>query len=100
MKQAMTIVAHLNEPDLLRTLVEKISSLNVDLGYSGFVLPGPWKAIETSSTQAYVLGSFALLSEEDIPVRENKIPFASCFLFTCIKYKNGDFNLEWSSSLS
>jgi hypothetical protein len=100
MKHAMSITANLNEPILLRTVVETLASRHVDMGYSKTVIPHQWKAIETSCIQAYVLGTFDVQANGNTIEEQMNIPFASCFLFTCIKGKYGLFNLEWSSSLS
>ena len=100
MKPPLTIIANLNEPGLLKTLVEIIASNHLDRGYSKVAVPQRWKAIETSCTQAYVLGTFDLHTEGGIAEALFRIPFTSSFLFTCIKDDNGAFNLEWSMSLS
>ena len=100
MKQELSITANLNEPDLLKTMVETLASRHIDMGYSNIVVPGKWKAIETSCIMAYVLGTFDLQAKGVDMKEQINIPFASCFLFTCIKGKYGLFNLEWSSSLS
>ncbi|MEP7164299.1 MAG: hypothetical protein ABI741_06375 [Ferruginibacter sp.] len=99
MKQEISITANLNEPDLLKTMVETLASRHIDMGYSETPVPADWKAIETSCLMAYVLGTFDLHAKGNIREQVN-MPFASCFLFTCIKGKYGLFNLEWSSSLS
>jgi hypothetical protein len=100
MKKEMTIIANLNEPCLLKTLVEMIASRHVDMGYSKATVPQQWKAIETSSTQAYVLGTFDLHTKRNKAEEQTIIPFTSSFLFTCLKDKYGSFKLVWSSSLS
>lgn len=96
----MTIMASLNQPQLLRAVVELIASRHVDLGYSKATVPSYLKAIDTSCTQAYVLGTFNLYEENDETTEPVNIPFITSFLFTCIKDRHGIFNLEWSSSLS
>ena len=100
MKQAMTIIANLIEPGLLKTLVEIIASNHMDMGYSKVAVLQRWRAIETSCTQAYVLGTFGLNTEGRDPEAGFRIPFTSSFLFTCIKDDHGSFNLEWCASLS
>lgn len=100
MKQALSITANLNEPDLLKTMVETLASRHVDMGYHNITVPGQWKAIESSCIMAYVLGNFDLKLNSNGIEEQVNMPFASCFLFTCIKGKYGLFNLEWSSSLS
>ena len=100
MKQTLNVTATLNEPGLLRTVVETLASRHVDMGYDKSVVPQQWKAVETSCIQAYVLGSFDMQVNESNPGEVINVPFASCFLFTCFKAEYGLFNLEWSLSLS
>lgn len=98
MKQNLNITATLYDPGLLRNLVEKLASRHVDMGYSKATVPQHCNAIESSSTIAYVMGTFDLeTGSGKAPV---SMPFTSCFLFTCTKEKYGIFSLEWSSSLS
>ena len=100
MKQTLNVTANLNEPLLLKTVVESLASRHVDLGFDKTPVPNQWKAIETSCIQAYVLGNFDMQDKGLFADEQINVPFASCFLFTCIKAKHGLFNLEWSSSLS
>ena len=100
MKQELNITATLNEPGLLKTVVESLASRHIDLGYDKTSVPQDFKAIETACIQAYVLGTFDMETNDNNSSEEINVPFASCFLFTCIKAKYGLFNLEWSSSLS
>ena len=100
MKNVMTIIAKLHQPGLLRTLVEMIALDHADMDYSKIAVPHRWKSIETSSTEAYVLGTLYLHSEDSIPQVAALIPFSASFLFTCMRDDNGSFNLEWGASLS
>ena len=100
MKQELSITANLHEPVLLRTVVETLASRHVDMGYSNTTTTRQWKAIETSCIMAYVLGTFNMQIKSKDKEEKVNIPFAGCFLFTCIKGKYGLFNLKWSSSLS
>ena len=95
MKQLMSISANLEQPGILRNVIEKLASRHVDRGYTNAIVPRQWKAIETSGIQATVSGTIDMHTNKEI-----NIPFDSGFLFTCIKGKNGFFNLEWSTSLS
>jgi hypothetical protein len=100
MKQEMTITANLFEPGLLTTLVESLASRHVDMGYTTATVPLEWKAIESSCIQAYVLGNFDLHTKGIEIAEKINIPFNGSFLFTCIRDKNAEFNLEWCASLS
>ena len=97
MKNVMNITASLDEPRMLKSIVEKLASRHVDMGYTRATVPNQWKAIESSCIQADVMGSFDLQAAK---ATELSIPFTGAFLFTCIKEINGLFNLEWSASLS
>lgn len=100
MKQNIRITANLNEPGTLKDLVENLASCHTDMGYCKVPVPHQWKALEISSTQAFVRGAFDVHTKTDDTVRQLIMPFTSTFLFTCIKEKCGLFNLEWSLSLS
>jgi hypothetical protein len=98
MKQLMSITANLEQPGILRNVIEKLASRHVDMGFTNAIVPRQWNAIETSGIQATVSGTIDIYKDDAF--KEVNIPFDSCFLFTCIKGKNDFFNLEWSSSLS
>jgi len=96
MKKALHITAILDQPGLLEDMVEKLAYRRYDLGYSNEVVPPPFQAIETSSTETYVSGTVSLAINDELI----HMPFITNFLFTCTKEKNGDYNLEWGTSLS
>jgi hypothetical protein len=100
MKQQMDVSANLYDPGLLTTVVEKLASRHVDLGYNNVTVPANWNAIETSTVQAYIMGTFDMQTTNLASKEQFNVPFTSCFLFTCIQEKRGAFNLEWSFSLS
>jgi hypothetical protein len=100
MNQVLQITAILDQPDLLENLVEKLASRRYDIGYSKEIVPQEWQAIETSSTETYVSGTLSfsgLTNNEDASIN---MPFITSMLFTCIKGKEDDYRLLWSSSLS
>jgi hypothetical protein len=88
--------ALLNEPYLLKDLVETLASQRPDMGYNQEKVQVGWKAIETSSIEAHVSGQLGISSEAD----EVNILFTTCFLFTCTKGKREDYQLAWVNSLS
>ncbi|MEP7164298.1 MAG: hypothetical protein ABI741_06370 [Ferruginibacter sp.] len=100
MNHAMSITAILDEPVMLKTVVEKLASRHVDMGYSKATIPQQWDPIDSSCIQADVSGTLGMHIKSIRAKEAVNIPFTGCFLFTCIKGKNGFFNLEWSSSLS
>jgi hypothetical protein len=96
----VNITATLDQPELLESLIEKLASRRYDIGYSKEAVPKDWQAVETSSTEAYVSGTLAfsgLKTDDDASIN---IPFITSMLFTCIKGKEDDYHLLWSSSLS
>ena|SRR5215467_16287253 len=98
MNKLLNIAAVLDQPDLLENLVEKLATRHYDIGFSNQVVPKDWSAIETSSTETYVSGTLQFdPADDDIFIN---MPFITSMLFTCIKDKETDYQLLWSSSLS
>jgi len=102
MKQHLHISAAFDQPEFLQSLVEKLAYRRYEYGFSKFDMPRGLKALETSSTEAYVSGNVALEFPVNTDAGEEKInmPFITCFLFTCIKGYGDPYKLIWSSSLS
>ncbi len=98
MKQDLHISAAFDQPDFLQDLVEKLAYRRYDSGYSNLPVPRGLKALETSTTEAYVSGTVSIDAGEN----EDRInmPFITCFLFTCIKGYGDPYKLIWSTSLS
>ena len=86
----------IDEIPLLKNLVEKLAHRRYDIGYADEPVPEGWKAVETSSIEAYISGSLDLLNRED----ELSLAYTTCFTFTCIKAAGGDNTLTWINSLS
>ena len=100
MNKSLNIVATVDQPGLLESLVEKLASRRYDIGYSREVVPHNWQAIETSSTETYVSGTLSfsgLMSNDDAFVN---MPFITSMVFTCIKGKEDAYRFEWGCSLS
>lgn len=99
MKTSLHISATFDNPDLIESMVEILAYKNIDSGYSKIKMPEGWQVNETSSTETYVSGSvefnFSNNKEEKI-----KMPFITCFLFTCTRGKKEPYILNWSMSLS
>jgi hypothetical protein len=95
MKKRLHITATFDQPALLQNLVEQLAYRHYDIGYSKLPVPSGFKALETSSTEAYVSGTM------QIDLNENELinmPFITCFIFTCIKEEKEPYQLIWSSS--
>jgi hypothetical protein len=100
MNQDLHITATLDQPELLESLVEKLASRRYDIGYSREVVPQDWQAVETSSTETYVSGTLSFSGIANNDDASINMPFITSMLFTCIKGKENDYRLLWSSSLS
>ena len=102
MKENLHISAAFDEPEFLQNLVERLAYRRYEFGFSKMKVPGGLKALETSSTEAYVSGTIALEFPVDTETGEERInmPFITCFLFTCIKGYGDPYKLIWSTSLS
>lgn len=93
---AISITATLVESQLLTNLVEKLAVKRYEAGYSQETVQPGWEAIEISSIEAHVSGITKLSTATD----RVKMIFNTCFLFTCTKSKEKEFNLTWVNSLS
>ncbi len=100
MNKPLHITAILDQPGLLESLVEKLASRRYDIGYSKQAVPKNWQPVETSSTETYVSGTLSISGSMNNDDASINIPFITSMLFTCIKGKEDDYRLLWSSSLS
>src|SRR5678809_523579 len=100
MNNVLQITAILDQPELLENLVEKLASRRYDIGYSKEAVPQDWQAVETSSTETYVSGTLSMSGSMNNDDASVNMPFITSMLFTCIKGKENDYKLLWSSSLS
>jgi hypothetical protein len=96
MKQLLTIITKIDQPEYLANLVERLAYCHADMGYGTASKTGQWQPTETSTNDIYVGGTVEMIDQKE----HMNIPFISSFLFTCLKGKNGIYNLEWASSLS
>lgn len=98
MKKDLHISAMIDQPGLVQNLVERLAYRRYDIGYGLQTVPRGLKALETSTTEAYVSGSLDMAVPGS---RENyRIPFITCFTFTCIKGPGDPYELIWSASLN
>ncbi len=90
------VSATLDEIKTLENLVEKLAYRRTDTGlYSGRLLHD-WEAVNTCSIEAFA-GGYIFLSNNAETIT---LPFTNSFFFTCIREKDGENKLCWSSSLS
>jgi hypothetical protein len=93
---AIAITTSLFEQSLLEDLVEELAHRRIDIGYSRQSVPSGRQALETSSIEAYVSGEMNISTKHDFINAD----FTTCFLFTCIKIKGGEYKFSWINSLS
>ena len=101
MKKSLLISTSFDRPGLLENMVKKLLNRRPDYEITSLLMPRGLRAIDSSSTEAYVSGTidFNYLINEN---RENfiKMPFITGFHFTCIKNIKNKIRLAWCSSLS
>jgi hypothetical protein len=98
MKHLLHISAAFDQPELVQNLVERLAYRRYDAGYDKEKMPPGCKALETSSTEAYVSGTMGI---ESLNKKEHyNMPFITSFMFTCIKGKEEPYQLIWSCSLN
>lgn len=96
MKQLITIITRVDQPEYLANLIERLAYCHTDMGYGTAPKTGEWQPAETSTNDIYVGGTVEMIGDKE----QLNIPFISNFLFTCLKANNHAYRLEWCSSLS
>ena len=96
MKNSLQIAAIVDRPDQLEDLVKELATRRQDAGYVNEAVPQNWKAVDTSSIETFVSG-IVTFDEDNEHVG---VSFTTSFLFTCIRGKNENYQIEWGSSLS
>ena len=97
MKKDLHLTASVDKPELLEDIIEKLATRRYDIGYGTARVPNTWQALETSSVEAYMSGRIEFDYNETQRIR---IPYITCFLFSCTKVGNDPYDLSWSISLS
>jgi hypothetical protein len=92
----LAVSVTIDEAPLLKNLVEKLAHRRLDSGFLYANMPDGWKAIDSSSIEAYVSGCMDIQGEEGYLA----MAYTTCFSFTCIKVLGGDNTLVWVNSLS
>jgi hypothetical protein len=93
---SLAVSVTIDEPGLLRALVEKLAHRRYQIGYSRKAVPPGLIAIDTSSIEAYVSGDLGLT----VPFEEFSLSYCTCFHFTCVRNIEGRNMLSWVNSLS
>jgi len=97
MKKNLHLTTSVDKPEVLEDIVEKLATRRYDIGYSNAAVPTFLEAIDTSSVESYISGRIEFDYNETQRIR---IPYITCFLFSCKKKKDDPYDLEWSSSFS
>ena len=98
MNKPLHITASFDQPQLLENLVEQLAYRRTETGtVNKEIMPAGWEADKTSSVEAYVSGNVEFDFNEDYLIR---MPFITCFMFTCTKGMNDPYKMNWSSSFS
>ena len=97
MKKNLYITASFDKPELVEIIAEELASRRYDSGYAEASVPEKWQAIETSTVETYVTGNMQIFFDDACRIR---MPFITCFLFSCTKEKNDPYKLDWSISFS
>jgi hypothetical protein len=96
MKNSLQIVAIIDQPELLEDKIEQLAHRHHDTGYGIQNMPANRIVLETSSIETHITGDVVMNNpDEQISTR-----FVTCFVFTCVKRRDNEYVLEWSSSLS
>lgn len=97
MKKNIHLHTSVDKPEVLEDIIEKLATRRYDLGYGKAKVPTFLNAIDTSSVESYISGNVEFDYNETQKIR---IPYITCFLFSCTKVKKDPYNLIWSLSLS
>ena len=97
MKKDLHLTASVDEPEVLENIIEQLATRRYDIGYGRAIVPNDWQAIDTSSIETYISGRVEFDYNETQRIR---VPYITCFIFSCMKEKNNPYDLKWSFSLS
>ena len=97
MKKNLHLTASVDKPEVLENIIEQLATRRYDIGYGNAVVPATWQALDSSSVETYISGTVEFDYTETQRVR---IPYITCFLFSCTKGKHSPYDLKWSISLS
>ena len=97
MKKDLHLTASVDKPEVLENIIEQLATRRYDIGYGWAIVPNDWQAIDTSSIETYISGRVEFDYNETQRIR---VPYITCFLFSCMKEKNNPYDLKWSFSLS
>ena len=97
MKKNLHLVTSVDKPEMMGKLIEELATRRYDMGYGNAAVPASWQALDTSSVESYVSGRIEFDYNE---TQRIKVPYITCFLFSCTKEKKNPYDLTWGISLS
>ena len=97
MKKNLHLIASVDKPEVLENIIEQLATRRYDIGYGKAIVPNSWQAIDTSSVESYISGIVEFDYNETQRIR---VPYITCFIFSCTKEKTDPYDLRWSLSLS
>ena len=97
MKKNLHLVTSVDKPEIMEKLIEEMATRRNDIGYGNAAVPASWQALDTSSVESYVSGRVEFDYSEAQRIR---MPYITCFLFSCTREKKDPYDLTWAISLS
>ena len=97
MKKNLHLVTSVDKPEIMEKLIEELANRHYAIGYGHAIVPDSWQALDTSSVESYVTGRIEFDYTETQRIR---MPYVTCFLFSCTKEKKDPYDLTWAISLS
>ncbi len=91
-----SITSAFDNAGLLIAIVERLAGKHIEYAYQKTTVPAGLKSMDTSTVEAYVSGQSLVASQHE----KISMDFETCFLFTCIRSSNTEYNMTWASSLS
>ena len=95
MKNSLQITTAIDHPELIETKVKQLADGHYEPRHGNEDVDNH-EAVSTTSAEVYVSGIVAMNNLFE----EINMHFLTCFVFTCIKRKDSNFKIEWSSSLT
>lgn len=97
MNKKLQLVTSVDKLEMMEKLIEELATRRYDTGYGKAVVPPSWQALDTSSVESYVTGRIAFNYNNTHRI---KMPYTTCFLFSCTKETKDPYELTWAISLS
>lgn len=97
MKKNLHLIATVDRPEILEKIIKELANRRDHSRYGYAAVPTSWQALDTTSVESYMSGRVEFDYNASQRIR---IPYITCFMFSCTKEINGRYDLCWSNSLS